>query len=91
MPRALIEALSKAVPSIGSDVGGIPELLEKEYLIPINRNRVDALCDLLTSFDRNTLKTQAIKSYNEARKYDKKKLNDLRKGFFELFQKSINN
>ncbi len=34
LPRALIEALAKGVPSIGSDVGGIPELLRPSELIP---------------------------------------------------------
>jgi glycosyltransferase involved in cell wall biosynthesis len=32
MPRALIEAMSCGLPCIGSDVGGIPELLPKEAL-----------------------------------------------------------
>lgn len=32
LPRALIEAMSQGVPSIGSAVGGIPELLGSEYL-----------------------------------------------------------
>lgn len=32
LPRALIEAMSKGLPAIGSDVGGIPELLPKEWI-----------------------------------------------------------
>lgn len=32
LPRALIEAMSRAVPCIGSDVGGIPELLPSEFI-----------------------------------------------------------
>ncbi|MFN7993901.1 MAG: glycosyltransferase [Bryobacteraceae bacterium] len=34
LPRALIEAMARALPCIGSDVGGIPELLEQEELVP---------------------------------------------------------
>ncbi len=34
LPRALIEALAKGVPSIGSQVGGIPELLKPSELVP---------------------------------------------------------
>jgi len=34
MPRALIEAMARGLPAIGSDTGGIKELLSKKYLIP---------------------------------------------------------
>jgi glycosyltransferase involved in cell wall biosynthesis len=34
LPRALIEAMARAVPCIGSTVGGIPELLDKTDLVP---------------------------------------------------------
>jgi len=34
LPRALIEAMARAVPCIGSDVGGIPELLGAGELVP---------------------------------------------------------
>lgn len=32
LPRALIEAMARGVPAIGSNVGGIPELLNDEFL-----------------------------------------------------------
>jgi glycosyltransferase involved in cell wall biosynthesis len=35
LPRAMIEAMCRALPCIGSDVGGIPELLEEEDLVPV--------------------------------------------------------
>ena len=34
MPRAMIEAMARAVPCLGSPVGGIPELLPPEALVP---------------------------------------------------------
>src|ERR1035437_9875674 len=34
LPRALIEAMARALPCIGSDVGGIPELLDASELVP---------------------------------------------------------
>jgi glycosyltransferase involved in cell wall biosynthesis len=34
LPRAMIEAMACYLPCIGSDVGGIPELLPAEYLVP---------------------------------------------------------
>jgi phosphatidyl-myo-inositol dimannoside synthase len=33
-PRALIEAMARGLPAIGSTVGGIPELLPPEFLVP---------------------------------------------------------
>lgn len=35
LPRALIEALAKGVPSLASNVGGIPELLDDTELFPV--------------------------------------------------------
>lgn len=43
LPRAIIESMAQALPSIGTKVGGIPELLEKECLI--NKNDVNALVE----------------------------------------------
>ena len=36
LPRAMIEAMARALPCIGSIVGGIPELLPAEDLVPAN-------------------------------------------------------
>jgi len=34
LPQAMIEAMSRGLPCIGTDVGGIPELLPREALVP---------------------------------------------------------
>jgi glycosyltransferase involved in cell wall biosynthesis len=34
LPRALVEAMARALPCVGSTVGGIPELLDAEDLVP---------------------------------------------------------
>ena len=34
LPRVLLEAQAQALPAIGSSVGGIPELIPAEYLVP---------------------------------------------------------
>lgn len=36
LPRAMVEAMARALPCIGSSVGGIPELLAAEDLVPPN-------------------------------------------------------
>ena len=34
LPRAMVEAMARALPCIGSTVGGIPELLPPEDMVP---------------------------------------------------------
>lgn len=36
MPRAMVEAMARALPCIGSNAGGIPELLPQEWIVPVN-------------------------------------------------------
>lgn len=45
LPRALVEAMAKGLPCIGSRVGGIPELLADDALVP--PDRPDALADAI--------------------------------------------
>jgi hypothetical protein len=45
MPRALIEAMARGLPCVGSDVGGIPELLPASAMV--HPGDVDALARLL--------------------------------------------
>lgn len=37
LPRALIEAMAAGLPAVGTSVGGIPELLTLEFLVPPDR------------------------------------------------------
>ena len=34
LPRALVEAMARGLPAVGTDVGGIPELLEPRWIVP---------------------------------------------------------
>lgn len=69
LPRAMIEAMARALPCIGTNVGGIPELLDKEFLVPVND--VETVCEklrlLLENFDiyhkQSSLNLQTSKEY----------------------------
>lgn len=57
MPRALLESMAIGLPCIGSNVGGIPEVLEEAYLY--NPNDLDTLNQLIQKFyDSNQLREQ---------------------------------
>jgi glycosyltransferase involved in cell wall biosynthesis len=51
MPRAMIEAMARGLPSIGSRVGGIPELLPEAALVP--PGDVEALTTRILQFARD--------------------------------------
>jgi glycosyltransferase involved in cell wall biosynthesis len=57
LPRALIEAMARGLPCIGTSVGGIPELLEPEDLIPPGdiEALVAKVTEMATSPDRLAL------------------------------------
>lgn len=50
LPRAMIEAMARGLPCIGTAVGGIPELLPKEFLVPPGDPK--ALADRIESLIR---------------------------------------
>jgi len=66
VPRALVEAMSRAVPSIGARVGGIPELLPPEWMhAPGDARRLAALVARLAG-DPGALGAQAERNWKAA-------------------------
>jgi glycosyltransferase involved in cell wall biosynthesis len=62
LPRAMIEAMACGLPCIGSDVGGIPELLHADDLVP--SGSVQALADKIEEIITNPERMQAMSSRN---------------------------
>lgn len=85
LPRALIEAMSRGCLSLGSRTAGIPELLDKEYVF--RRGNVEDIVRILSKVDRDTLKEQACRNFEEAKQYDRDLLNKRRCEFMEQFKK----
>lgn len=70
LPRSLIEAMSRGLPAIGSDVGGIPELLEKSYVYVSSKNYTNQIIDKFNSLQQTeNLLEQAERNYAESKKY----------------------
>lgn len=89
LPRALIEAISRAVPAFGAKSGGIPELLDDKFIFSNTRKNIDEIIEILKSFDKETLTKQATRNYEESKKYDKNIIEERRRSFFEEFKRSL--
>lgn len=85
LPRAVIEAMSRGLLCIGSDVAGIPELLDENWIFKRRKNVEKQIENLLLKIDSDTMKEQARRNFNEAKKYEKDLLEQRRRSFFENF------
>ena len=85
LPRALIEAMSRGLPSFGARTGGIPELLEEKYIFSNTRRNITEICNILKSFNKDTMIRQAKRNYTESKKYDKNIIEEQRRRFFIKF------
>ena len=86
--RALIEAMSRAVPAFGAKTAGIPELIDDEFIFSNTRKNIDEIIKILKSFDLETMMAQAKRNYKESKKYDKYIIEEKRRKFFEEFRYS---
>jgi glycosyltransferase involved in cell wall biosynthesis len=82
LPRAMIEAMARALPCIGSGVGGIPELLPREDLVDPNDPR--ALADMIREVVAHPARMEAMSSANlrRAAEYREELLGARRRSFY---------
>jgi glycosyltransferase involved in cell wall biosynthesis len=88
LPRVIVEAMAKGLPCIGTNVGGIPELLDKNVLIPKNSvsDLVSKISEILNNADYYY--SQSERNLTVARKYTETILNKKRESFYRFI---INN
>ncbi|MEW9103964.1 glycosyltransferase family 4 protein [Paenibacillus sp.] len=86
LPRALIEAMSRGLPAIGSTAGGIPELLPEKWIFPAGD--VSALASRLRRMIRETgERSEAARvNYETAQRYAKEALDQRRSDFWQEFR-----
>ncbi len=89
LPRSVIEAMSVGLPCIGSDVAGIPELLDENWVFKRRGNKAKAISELLKALSVEELKQQSYRNFDEAAKYDYQVLLKKRKDIFERFKAYI--
>lgn len=88
MPRALLEALAQALPAVGSDVGGIPEVIEGRYLV--RPGDVDSLVNAWRSLalDPLALTEQSSVNWHEAATYADSVLDERRLAFYRAVRQA---
>ena len=87
LPRALIEAMSRACPALGSTTAGIPELLPRECLF--RANDVNKICHLLKSLNTKKYLELSRINFEKAKLYDRNILNKRRDNFFRTIIESL--
>ena len=88
LPRALIEAMYSGLPCIASNVGGIPELLDREFLHkPQDESRLYSKIKEFY-YSEDLRKNQGLNNYNKSLGYKKNILDEKR---FEFWKAVVNN
>ncbi|MDO5759412.1 MAG: glycosyltransferase family 4 protein [Bacteroidota bacterium] len=83
LPRAVIEAMSRGCPCIGTDIAGIPELLPDLCLF--KKGRYDEIIKTLGYLLESDLAYLAMENYKHAKLYEREKLNRIREEFYYNF------
>jgi len=86
LPRALVEAMSRALPAVGARVGGIPELLEEEWIHPPHDHRGLARRIRRLVDDPERLAAAARRNWETSRRYAPDVLDERRAAFLERFK-----
>lgn len=89
LPRALIEAMSRATPCFGASVAGIPELIEEDFLFKHNKEAIEKICSILIKLtDKKIQKEQAILNFNQSINFEKNLLDKKRNEFYLKFKQT---
>lgn len=85
LPRALIEAMSLGCPCIGSDAGGIPELMSKEMIFA--KGDVIRLTQILKGINKINLQLESERNYRVSKEFYVNRLDQRRQHFYDDFLK----
>ena len=82
MPRALIEAMARGLPALGSSAGGIPELLQKTFLFPPGNTTVIAEKILAVLDNSEKLAGMSSRNFEASKAHWSDALGKAKKGFW---------
>ncbi len=87
LPRSVIEAMGRACPILGSNAGGIPELLDPTCVFPMgDAHAIASILDITTPQWR---KEQATRNYDVAHQFESKALSARRNAFYHEFAQAV--
>lgn len=81
LPRAMIEAMSVGIPIIGSNAGGIPELIDHKCIF--KKKDTKKIVSMIKNIDNNFLVEQSEKNYLYSKKFYNANLYNKRKLFYK--------
>ncbi|MEK4039041.1 glycosyltransferase [Paenibacillus sp. FSL L8-0493] len=84
LPRALIEALSRGCPAIGSTTAGIPELLQTKTVF--RNGNINQICDILKMLVTTDLREIAKCNFEKAKEYELVHLESKRNKIYEQYK-----
>lgn len=90
LPRVLIEAMARGMPCIATNVGGIPELLDPEDMVPRRNAELLAAKTMSTIHNIERLERMAKRNLQTAKKYRLDKLNGRRVEFYRKVAEETN-
>lgn len=83
LPRAVVEAMSRACPIIGSNVGGIPELVDKKMVF--RAGDINGIKKKLIGLTKELLLEQSRINFERSKDYESNQLEMRRLEFFTRF------
>lgn len=87
LPRSLIEGMSRGLLCYGTNIAGIPELLEEKMLFSSKRKGYIELAQKLEKINKNIFLEQAELNFKKAKNYEEDYLEKNRREFFRAFKK----
>jgi glycosyltransferase involved in cell wall biosynthesis len=88
LPRALVEAMSRGCAAIGSNVAGIPELIDDSAIFK-KKDVLDLTLKIKHILNKEILMQQSKKNFKYSKEYSFENLDTRRKAFFDKFLNSI--
>lgn len=86
LPRCIVEAMSRGCPCITSNVGGLPELIDKKWLHNSDDyKKLAELIELMLSSKEN-MRSLAIRNFEKSGHFDKEQLDKKRNDFLMEFR-----
>jgi len=84
LPRAMLEAMARGCPCIGADVGGIPELLAQEDLVPSGDPETLARKIMQVARDVQRLRAMSERNLQRAMEFNPETLRNARRDFYRF-------